>query len=142
MELFLNILWVLMALAGASVWRMRWTRQPRAREHDAWRQWTAFASAMVLLFFVVSLTDDLHAQSILYEEYSSSRRHTACLACTHGSPPQAARIDHGPNAAIQPPGSPANSMRFCTSIVQVLRSIQLAPPADSALGRAPPSVNL
>jgi hypothetical protein len=38
--------------------------------------------ALVLLFFVVSLTDDLHAAAMLLDECSASRRHSIC---THHS---------------------------------------------------------
>ena len=54
--------------------------EDRIRRHAAWREWTAFVCSMVLLFFVVSLTDDLHAELMLIEECSSSRRHAACVA--------------------------------------------------------------
>ena len=86
MELFLNILWLAIAVAGVCVWRFRWAQQRRAREHSPWCQWTAFASALVLLFFMVSLTDDLHSELMYFEECSASRRHTTCLACPHHSP--------------------------------------------------------
>jgi hypothetical protein len=34
--------------------------------------------ALVLLFFAVSLTDDLHAAAMLLDECSASRRHSIC----------------------------------------------------------------
>jgi hypothetical protein len=84
MELFLNILWFVIATLGLCVWRVRWAHQPR--EHSPWRQGTAFASALVLLFFMVSLTDDLHSELVYFEECTANRRHTVCLACTHEAP--------------------------------------------------------
>ena len=96
MELFLNIFWVLITAAGVILWRARWTQQSRIRRHAAWREWTAFVCSAVLLFFVVSLTDDLHAELMLIEECAGSRRHTACLACTqHASPPEILATSHG-----------------------------------------------
>jgi hypothetical protein len=86
MELFLNILWVFIALACLFVWRSRWAMQPREREHASWRQWTAFVCALILLFFMVSLTDDLHSELVVFEECSASRRHAACLARPHHAP--------------------------------------------------------
>jgi hypothetical protein len=84
MELFLNILWFVIATLGLCVWRVRWAHQQR--EHRPWRQGTAFASALVLLFFTVSLTDDLHSELVYFEECAANRRHTACLACPHPVP--------------------------------------------------------
>jgi hypothetical protein len=86
MELFLNILWVVMAAAALWLWRTRWVHQFREREHAPWRQWAAFVCALVLLFFMVSLTDDLHSELAFFEECSASRRHTTCLDCPHHSP--------------------------------------------------------
>jgi hypothetical protein len=86
MELFLNVLWLAMATAALCVWRVRWTHQMRERDPEPWRQWTAFASALVLLFFMVSLTDDLHSELVYFEECTASRRHTACLACPRHIP--------------------------------------------------------
>jgi hypothetical protein len=60
--------------------------QPREREHASWRQWTAFVCALILLFFMVSLTDDLHSELVVFEECSASRRHAACLARPHHAP--------------------------------------------------------
>jgi hypothetical protein len=76
MELFLNLLWLSMALAALAMWRMQWARQRQEGRLAPWRQWTAFACAAVLLFFAVSLTDDLHADLILFDEASSCRRHS------------------------------------------------------------------
>ena len=86
MELFLNVLWVAIAAAGLCVWRIRWADQPREREHAPWRQWSAFVCALVLLFFMVSLTDDLHSELIVFEECSAGRRNAACLVCPHHAP--------------------------------------------------------
>ncbi|HEY0703130.1 MAG TPA: hypothetical protein VGD60_10210 [Candidatus Acidoferrales bacterium] len=85
MELFLNALWFVIALAGLSVWRTRWTRQPREREYSPWHQWTALVCALILLFFMVSLTDDLHSELIVFEE-AAGRRHTTCVACPYHPP--------------------------------------------------------
>lgn len=86
MELFLNILWLVIAVAGLCVWRICWAHQQRAPEHSPWRQWTAFGSALILLFFTVSLTDDLHSELIYFEECAASRRHATCLGCPDHTP--------------------------------------------------------
>lgn len=87
MESFLNFLWVVLALAALYLWRVRWAGQPRESSHAQWRQWTAFVCALILLFFTVSLTDDLHSELTVFEENAASRRHTTCAACPHHAPP-------------------------------------------------------
>jgi hypothetical protein len=76
MELFLNLLWVLIAAGAIGVWRTCWrSEKPRSRR-DSLREWTAMGCALVLLFFAVSLTDDLYAAAMLLDECSASRRHS------------------------------------------------------------------
>jgi hypothetical protein len=74
-------LWLVIALVALCVWRLSWSGQPARCEQAAWRQWTAFVCALVLLFFMVSLTDDLHSELVVFEECSAGRRHAACQAC-------------------------------------------------------------
>jgi hypothetical protein len=138
MELFLNILWVLIALAGAVIWRTRWTGQARLRRHTAWREWTAFVCAMVLLFFVVSLTDDLHADLMLFEECSGSRRLATCLACPHhSSPPDGSGAAHA--WAILPSGLHVESLVFGALVLPTLGNRELQTNVKRAADRAPPA---
>jgi hypothetical protein len=76
MELFLNLLWVLIAAGAIGVWHTCWrSEKPRSRR-DSLREWTAMGCALVLLFFAVSLTDDLNAAAMLLDECSASRRNS------------------------------------------------------------------
>jgi hypothetical protein len=78
MELFLNLLWVLIAAGVIAVWRNCWLPEAQASRREPFREWTAIGCALVLLFFAVSLTDDLHSSVSLLEDCSSSRRHSVC----------------------------------------------------------------
>lgn len=78
MELFLNLLWVLIAAGVIAVWRNYWLPEARVSRREPFREWTAIGCALVLLFFAVSLTDDLHSNVSLLEDCSSSRRHSIC----------------------------------------------------------------
>jgi hypothetical protein len=78
MELFLNLLWVLIAAGAIGVWRTCWRRQKPRSRRDPFREWTAMGCALVLLFFAVSLTDDLYAAAMLLDECSANRRQTIC----------------------------------------------------------------
>jgi len=81
MELLLNLVWLAVALAGFGLWWTRWSRASR----DGGTQWGPLRSAiglscvLVLLFFAISLTDDLHAVPALAEDTRSTRR--AGLSC-------------------------------------------------------------
>jgi hypothetical protein len=75
MELFLNILWLLVALGILGAWRVRWVRHGHDNRHHAVAEWTAIGSALVLLFFAISLSDDLHQDLVIFSESSTSRRH-------------------------------------------------------------------
>lgn len=138
MEIFLNIFWVLITLAGVIAWRTRWARQTRLRRHAAWREWSAFVCAMVLLFFVVSLTDDLHAELMLLEECSTSRRQATCVVCSHHScPPDGGRAAHA--WAIPPAGPHVESLVSCALVLPTLEKRELRPDFKRAADRAPPA---
>lgn len=77
MEAFLNFLWVLIAAVALRIWRTRWQHEQRKSRRDPVREWTAIGCALVLLFFAVSLTDDLHSEIVLFDESSLGRRFTS-----------------------------------------------------------------
>lgn len=139
MELFLNVLWVSIASCGVIVWRTQWAMQPRVRRHSSWREWTAFICAMVLLFFVVSLTDDLHAELLLIEECSTSRRHATCFMSPHHSSP-AGSTKHV--SAILPTGPSVQPFAFIPSLIPIPESLPLRLNSNRAFGRAPPAAAL
>jgi hypothetical protein len=82
MESFLNCLWVVMAMVIMGLWRTRWTHEHRDARRDPLREWTALACALVLLFFAVSLSDDLHAEVMLSDDCYTGRRHSSCMHAT------------------------------------------------------------
>jgi hypothetical protein len=84
MELLLNILWVLIALAALGLWRSVWKKQERHSQHHPLHEWTAFACVLVFLFFAVSLSDDLRASAILADD-CGGRRHSLVWASANGS---------------------------------------------------------
>jgi hypothetical protein len=52
-----------------------------------------------LLFFAVSMTDDLHYEMVLSEESSTSRRNLSCSPGTQPSP-QSGTVPHGSCPAV------------------------------------------
>jgi hypothetical protein len=137
MELFLNFLWVLIALAALGVWRVCWMREQRTQRRNPVREWAAVVCALVLLFFAVSLSDDLHSSLALLEESAASRRHSAYSNAGHPNP-------NSPGVApIHPAAHLTGTIVFPPLLAFVLPSISVKRPHDFAqsglrLGRAPP----
>jgi hypothetical protein len=137
MELFLNLLWLSMALAALALWRTQWAHQHQDARLACWRQWTAFACAAVLLFFAVSLTDDLHADLVLFDEASSGRRHSLRADCHRDAPQRAPRSSGSGPAILAAPHFPA-FMPVSELVCPLLVVNNCADRTDSHSGRAPP----
>ena len=138
MELFLNCLWALIAIFIMCLWRTRWMRQRCDARREPLREWTAIACALVLLFFAVSLSDDLHAEVMLSDDCFTGRRHSSCMhASLH--PAKSARA----LAAFVVTGIPA--IEFHTVVGRVANFQPLSPRfvyCNERPGRAPPFPSL
>ena len=137
MELALNILWLLIAVAGVILWRTSWTHQSRTRRHAPWREWTALACALVLLFFVVSLTDDLHAELVVLEDCTNCRRHVNCHSAAQ-HPPRTNHFPAGPGLAVLPALAQATDFAAAPLFLAAANSLPSLTPQQSHSGRAPP----
>lgn len=75
MELTLNLVWVCVAIAGILAQAVVLSRAKGSSDgHASTRQKiVAMGCALVILFFVISMTDDLHNQQVLVEERKGSR---------------------------------------------------------------------
>ena len=75
MELTLNLVWVGVAIAGIVLQWITLSRAVRSSDRSAstCQKIVAMGCALVILFFVISMTDDLHDQAILFEEKKPSR---------------------------------------------------------------------
>lgn len=139
MELFLNILWVLMATGVLWTWRVHWVHQRKRTLDHSLREWTAVGVALVLLFFAVSMTDDLHADIVLFDECSANRRGSSFSVDVQQPSLHSGVALHGTGPAVVPQISPFG----VPSAVQ-----KVEPPAESFAtpflsatlsARAPPS---
>ena len=73
MEVVLNTLWLMVAIGAFFFWRPEGFRgTPSDRGHGRTLGILALACALVLLFPVISLTDDLHAEQAAMEDSSRS----------------------------------------------------------------------
>ena len=94
---------------------------------------------VLLLFFMVSLTDDLHSDLVMYEESSASRRHATCVACPHHPPSR-----HSAGVTFATLDRPNFTLEFSRAALfsadADLRLAQALP--ISLAGRAPPEFSL
>ena len=79
MELLLNLLWLLLAMPAFWLWRYAGTA-PKRCKFDALRCFLVLGCLLVILFPVVSATDDLHAMRAEMEESPNKRsvRQSGC----------------------------------------------------------------
>src|ERR1700676_225354 len=73
MELLLNLAWILLAVPAYWLWRRDAGARP-ARRVSGLQCLLALGCALVLLFPVISATDDLHAMRAEMEESATSKR--------------------------------------------------------------------
>ena len=74
MELILNLLWLTLALPAIWMWRHESVCAQDGRRFDRILPFVLFGCVLMLLFPVVSATDDLHAMRQEMEESSPSKR--------------------------------------------------------------------
>src|SRR5260370_41206032 len=75
MELALNLVRVCVAIVGIGLLCRSLSCAAARPDRPAsnWRKIVAMSCALIILFFVISMTDDLHDQEIVVEENKSSR---------------------------------------------------------------------
>src|SRR5713226_2331666 len=75
MELALNLVWVCVAIVGIGLLCRSLSHAAACPDRPAshWRKIVAMSCALIILFFVISMTDDLHDQEIVLEESKFSR---------------------------------------------------------------------
>jgi len=137
MELFLNLLWMLIAVGLLGAWRTRWVHQQHRAPRHSLQEWSALSIALVLLFFAVSMTDDMHSEIVALEECSTSKRELVCSPGAHALPQSGTEL-HTPFWVITPSVpifGPSTPMRKFDPDAPVRSSIL---PSNHSSGRAPP----
>jgi len=76
MELLLNLLWLLLAMPAFWLWHYSRTA-PERRKSGPFHAFLALGCLLIILFPVISATDDLHAMRAEMEESPTSKRHVA-----------------------------------------------------------------
>jgi hypothetical protein len=138
MELTLNLVWVCVAIAGilAQIVMLSRAAAPAGRQGSNWRKIVAMACALVILFFVISMTDDLHDQALLLEERKLSRVTAGTGTRTHAAPARLVSADfllfHFP-VPLSPPMPAVWRLMERPAFLFVA-----AAESESLCGRAPP----
>jgi hypothetical protein len=88
MELTLNLVWLCVAIVGIAVQFIVLSRaaKPGDQPPSHWRKIIAMGCTLVILFFVISMTDDLHSQELVIEESKSARIASGAGSSSHASP--------------------------------------------------------
>lgn len=141
MESLLNILWAVIALGGLGIWRLRWVHQERIAPRKPMQEWTAFSCAIILLFFAVSLTDDLHSEIVLFDECANGRRCSTMWSCGHHAVPGGPTVS-AMQAAVIPRLTGIEQSRAIARISPTQPVWSLSVWADFTSGRAPPAIPL
>jgi hypothetical protein len=139
METFLNLVWVLLVLAALCLWQKRWVRQKEGSRRNRVQEWTAFVCVMVLMFYVVSMTDDLHPEILLCDGCSTGRR-TALLRPSAIRPAVKGRVMPSSRAVVLPRGVSLNPLMVARAIAPPQQIAMLSFSCDRSVARAPPIV--
>jgi len=135
MELSLNLFWLLLVVASVVVWQrpgspLRRLRRARGSRHGL----IALGCALVLLFPVISITDDLHAEQAILEDSNPSKRAIRHSAGDHGAS-SLKRVGHAVLPGISP--APASEGIWILVLPSKARLASSAF-ADFCASRAPP----
>ena len=134
MELLLNLAWMLLALPAVWLWR-RGGDARVARRVTARQCLLALGCAVVLLFPVISATDDLHAMRAEMEESATSKR-TVLQAGSEKHSTWVNRLQGPPALTASIAWAPApEAGRF---EISALCLVAVARPCALHMGRAPP----
>jgi hypothetical protein len=134
MELLLNLAWMLLALPGYWLWRQGAGARV-ARPASSLQFLLALGCALILLFPVISATDDLHAMRTEMEESSTSKR-TVWQAGSERDSAWVHRLQGAPALAGSAAGQPEPQ-----AVLLEVSDIGLTPLARRSVrraGRAPP----
>ena len=138
MELLLNLAWLLLALPAYGIWRQGAVAKRRNR-FNSLQGLLALGCLLVLLFPIISATDDLHAMRAEMEEPGVSKR-SVRQASSDKSSVKVSRLHHSP-AILENASTFALSCDSWRESV-ITSSSPLAAPSILRAGRAPPVFSL
>jgi hypothetical protein len=137
MELFLNLLWLLIAAALLCTWRTQWVHDRRRTPRRRIQEWSAVCLALVLLFFAVSMSDDMHSEIVALEESSLSKRDQLLPSTSHPLV-QPKAVPHTPLWATMQSVASDQPLACSTTVAAEATSFAHFAALNSLCGRAPP----
>jgi hypothetical protein len=139
METFLNLVWLAVTVTAIWLWRFRWSVSRRHPGHSTRMEAVAMVSVLALLFPVISLTDDLHPETVAVDAASGKRN--ACLIAASAPHVRAATIGSGTHLAL---GMISRTMVAGNLVIAEISTLaKLYDPAylaSSSRGRSPPTL--
>lgn len=132
MELLLNLAWLLLALPAYWLWRD--CRGVHLGRRSSWQCLLSLTCLLVILFPVISATDDLHSMRAEMEESPVNKR---SVVQKSGEKTSACKWHHQPLLLTAPISLP----NFIEGQQSASAFSQTVPPAPTVrpLGRAPPA---
>lgn len=131
MELFLNLCWLALLLPAYTLWQRRTSPDRSARGSLIFV--CTLACVLVLLFPVISASDDLHAIGQAMEESKRTLHHDGDCDCTVHS------VAHSSLLALPVSGSPKATFEQCATVVSFSPHSLATFVASHRTGRAPPT---
>src|ERR1700752_2042144 len=140
METILNLIWLAVTVATVWLWRFRWSVARRNPLHSTRMEAVAMVCVLALLFPVISLTDDLHPETVAVDAASGKRN--ACLIAAGGTPGRAPSLGSGTHHAVGILARPFAAICGHSSDLALLPTpCKVNSLANSSAGRAPPSLS-
>jgi hypothetical protein len=135
MELSLNLFWLLLVVVSVVAWRRQGSPRHRPQGARGSRHGLiTLGCLLALLFPVISITDDLHAEQAIIEDLNPSKRAVRSSGGGHPAP-SLGTIGYAALPGILP--APATKGVWILVLPSKARLASSAP-ADSSAGRAPP----
>ena len=135
MELFLNLLWLMLALPAVLVWRRQPASPFSSGKQSRFRSFVLLGCLLALLFPVISATDDLHPISAAIEESSPFKR---TVKQSQGAKSPAWRHDSGRPVQLVHVAAIRPETKACGPVSQYRSILPQQALASTADGRAPP----
>jgi len=138
METTLNLIWLGVTVAAIWLWRFRWTVSRQNPKYSTRMEAVAMVCVLALLFPVISLTDDLHPETVTVDAASGKRN--ACLIAASIPHVRSATLGSGKHLTVG-----LTSIRFtaANSNISVFSPLSVfndqTSLASSSSGRSPPS---
>jgi len=136
MELLLNLFWLLLAMPAFWLWRYSRTA-PERRKANPFHTFLALGCLLLVLFPVISATDDMCAMRAEFEESPAGSRNIGQSTGDKHSPPRSL-IQPALTVALQPPFVPDSAWHQAPAVLTSNASSSTVIRAP----RAPPSLLL